>query len=64
MNREEGNDSPRLTGHDENDIVLECRGVSHWFGDKKVLGNVNLRIGRGQIVALVGFGVPMHRTLR
>ena len=38
----------------EHDIVLECRHVSHWFGEKKVLGNVNLRIGRGQIVALVG----------
>lgn len=38
----------------EKDIVLECQNVSHWFGDKKVLGNVNLQIGRGQIVALVG----------
>ena len=39
---------------DESDIVLECRNVSHWFGKKKVLNNVNLKIGRGQIVALVG----------
>ncbi len=36
------------------DIVLECQQVSHWFGDNKVLNNVNLRIARGQIVALVG----------
>lgn len=40
--------------NDAQDIVLECRGVSHWFGEKKVLGDVNLTIGRGQIVALVG----------
>lgn len=36
------------------DIVLECRNLSHWFGKKKVLKDVNLQIGRGQIVALVG----------
>ncbi len=40
--------------YESDDIVLECRGVRQWFGDKKVLGNVNLQIGRGQIVALVG----------
>ena len=36
------------------DIVLECRNVTHWFGAKKVLYNVNLEVARGQIVALVG----------
>ncbi len=36
------------------DVVLECRDVSHQFGEKKVLNQVNLEIGRGQIVALVG----------
>ena len=36
------------------DIVLECRNLGHWFGAKKVLNKVNLRISRGQIVALVG----------
>ena len=36
------------------DIVLECRDVGHWFGPKKVLNGINLQIGRGQIVALVG----------
>jgi NitT/TauT family transport system ATP-binding protein len=36
------------------DIVLECTGVSHWFGEKKVLYDVNLRVARGQIVGLVG----------
>ena len=36
------------------DIVLQCRNVSHAFGDNKVLNNENFTIGRGQIVALVG----------
>ena len=36
------------------DIVLECRDVSHWFGAKKVLQGINLKIARGNIVALVG----------
>lgn len=39
---------------DGNDIVLECRDVQQWFGDNRVLGGVNLKIGRGQICALVG----------
>ena len=42
-----------------NTPALEVRGVSHWFGPSKeaghrVLGGVELTIGRGQIVALVG----------
>ena len=36
------------------DIVLECRGISHHFGPKKVLFDIHLKIARGQIVALVG----------
>ncbi|GAB5404184.1 MAG: ABC transporter ATP-binding protein [Aureliella sp.] len=40
--------------HDADDIVLECKGVRQWFGNNKVLGDVNLKIGRGQICALVG----------
>ncbi|MFH1077124.1 MAG: ATP-binding cassette domain-containing protein [Pseudomonadota bacterium] len=36
------------------DIVLECCGISHWFGAKQVLHNVNLKIIRGEIVSLVG----------
>jgi len=35
-------------------IVLECRGIHHGFGPKRVLHDVNLRIIRGEIVALVG----------
>ena len=38
----------------DNEIVLECRGVSHWFGPKHVLYDLNLKIIRGEIVALVG----------
>ena len=38
---------------DGHDIVLELRGVSHWFGER-VLHDVNLKIIRGEIVSLVG----------
>ena len=34
--------------------AVEIRGVHHGFGDKPVLDDVNLRIGRGQFLALVG----------
>ncbi|MFH1038171.1 MAG: ATP-binding cassette domain-containing protein [PVC group bacterium] len=36
------------------EIVLECRGISHWFGANRVLYDVNLKIIRGEIVSLVG----------
>lgn len=36
------------------EIVLEIKGVHHWFGPLKVLYDVNLRIVRGEIVSLVG----------
>ncbi|MBI3469084.1 MAG: ABC transporter ATP-binding protein [Planctomycetes bacterium] len=36
------------------DIVLECRNLSHWFGNQKVLYDINLKVVRGEIVALVG----------
>jgi NitT/TauT family transport system ATP-binding protein len=35
-------------------IVLECQQVNHWFGDNKILFDINLRVIRGEIVALVG----------
>jgi NitT/TauT family transport system ATP-binding protein len=38
----------------QDDIVLECNNVCHWFGSKRVLYNVNLRVPRGQTMALVG----------
>jgi len=43
-----------VSSSNSRDFVLECRNLSHWFGKKKVLKDVNLQIGRGQIVALVG----------
>jgi NitT/TauT family transport system ATP-binding protein len=36
------------------DIVLHCDGVTHGFGPKRVLFDVQLKIARGQIVSLVG----------
>jgi len=36
------------------DIVLDCKGISHWYGTKKILYKVDLRIIRGEFVALVG----------
>lgn len=33
---------------------LEVTNVSHAYGTKRVLGNVNLKVGAGQVVALVG----------
>jgi NitT/TauT family transport system ATP-binding protein len=34
--------------------ILLAAKVSHWFGDKKVLYDVNLEVAAGQFVALVG----------
>ena len=36
------------------DTVLELRDVGHWFGENKVLHDVNLKVIRGEIVSLVG----------
>lgn len=38
----------------KHDITLECAGIGHAFGDNRVLHDVNLKVARGQIVALVG----------
>jgi len=35
-------------------IGLESRGVHHWFGPKRVLADVNLKVRRGQFLSLVG----------
>jgi NitT/TauT family transport system ATP-binding protein len=37
-----------------NDIVLECKDLYHWFGANRVLYDVNLKVARGEIIALVG----------
>jgi NitT/TauT family transport system ATP-binding protein len=36
------------------EIVLHCDGLHHWFGDNRVLFDLNFRIIEGEIVALVG----------
>ena len=35
-------------------IVFETNGVSHWFGENRVLSDVNIEVVRGQILSLVG----------
>ena len=35
-------------------LSLDCQSVSHWFGTKKVLHDINLSVERGQFVSLVG----------
>lgn len=35
-------------------FILECNGLSKKFGLKSALSDVNLKIGRGQIVGLLG----------
>ncbi|MBN2507169.1 MAG: ATP-binding cassette domain-containing protein [Verrucomicrobia bacterium] len=35
-------------------LALECRGVHHAFGPKRVLGDINLKVARGQFLSLVG----------
>lgn len=45
------------------DIVLECKNVSHRFDKQKVLHDINLKIVRGEIVALVGFSGCGKSTL-
>src|SRR5262245_6945441 len=38
----------------QDSIAVESRAVHHWFGPKRVLADVNLRIVRGQFLSLVG----------
>lgn len=35
-------------------MALQVEGVSHWFGDFRVLNDINFKVAAGQIVALVG----------
>lgn len=37
-----------------NKIVLNIKAVSQWFGDHRVLHDINLKVVQGQFVALVG----------
>lgn len=36
------------------DTILNCDRIHHWFGENKVLFDVDLRVRRGSIVAVVG----------
>jgi len=38
----------------EESVALQIENLSHWFGDFRVLNEINLKITAGQIVALVG----------
>src|SRR5687768_18023966 len=45
----------KVTAAEPGDLIaLECRGVHHWFGPKRVLADVNLKVVRGQFLSLVG----------
>ena len=39
---------------DMTEIVLECRSVTHYFGENRVLYDISLQVVRGEIVSLVG----------
>jgi NitT/TauT family transport system ATP-binding protein len=39
---------------DPDNFGLQCQGVSHWFGENKVLFDLNLEVQAGQFVGLVG----------
>jgi len=43
-----------MTLVDQNNFGLHCHGVSHWFGETKVLFDLNLEVNAGQFVALIG----------
>jgi phosphate transport system ATP-binding protein len=36
------------------DVALEAKGISCWFGKRKVLEGIDLAIGRNSVVALIG----------
>ena len=43
-----------MTLSDQNNFGLQCQGVSHWFGETKVLFDLNLNVHAGQFVSLIG----------
>jgi NitT/TauT family transport system ATP-binding protein len=47
----------------KNSSLLEIKNLSHRFGDKKVLSNINLKINQGEIVSLVGTSGSGKSTL-
>ena len=43
-----------MTLSDENNFGLQCQSVSHWFGETKVLFDLNLNVHAGQFLSLIG----------
>jgi NitT/TauT family transport system ATP-binding protein len=43
-----------MTATEENGFGLQCQEVSHWFGETKVLYDLNLKVDAGQFVSLIG----------
>ena len=39
---------------EENQVLLECRGIYKSFGKNKVLQDINLRVRKGEVHALLG----------
>ncbi len=38
----------------KNALSMECKDINHWFGESKILFDVNTKIIRGEIVSLIG----------
>ena len=43
-----------MTDAEQNGFGLQCQEVSHWFGETKVLYDLNLKVNAGQFVSLIG----------
>ena len=43
-----------MTDAEQNGFGLQCQEVSHWFGETKVLYDLNLTVNAGQFVSLIG----------
>ena len=43
-----------MTDAEQNGFGLQCQEVSHWFGETKVLYDLNLKVDAGQFVSLIG----------
>ena len=48
------NEPKATAGGESKNSALSVLGVHHWFGDNRVLGDVNFEIADGQTVAIVG----------
>ena len=46
-----------------NELLLEARDVSKFFGNKPVLNNINISIGSGKLIGLLGPNGSAKSTL-